>query len=96
MYPEKHLQAPIQELIDAFSRLGIEVQFGDLSQDDINAKGGLARVREKKVIIIHSGLSERERAELLINELKSMDLNDIFLSPRLRQALGLPYAEDDE
>ena len=78
----------IEELVEVFARLGIEVQFGDLSHEDVRGKGGLARIHDKKIIILDSGLYDDEKIDLLITELKKFELSDIYISPRLRKILA--------
>ena len=75
------------ELIETFERLGISVEFANLSFDDIQGKGGLCRVRDREKIILDRRLTVEDMNELLASELAKMDVEDIYLSPVVREAV---------
>lgn len=70
-------------LIDTAGRLGIE-----LIEDKINRKGGVCRVDGRIVVIYDIHTPWASRAELILEALGLMKLDNVYLSPKIRQLLG--------
>ena len=89
--PERDLLL-LRGLIEVFERLGISVEFANLSFDDVRGKGGLCRFRDRRLIILDRQLSTREMNELLAALLAKMDVESLFLPPLVREAIkGMAY-----
>ncbi len=71
------------------AKLGIEVRYEDLiSRDDIgSSRGGLCRVHDLKIIIIHDQLGPEDRCDVLAGALAALDLSEIYLPPAIRVAI---------
>jgi len=84
--PERDITL-LQGLIEAFERLGITVEFANLSVGEIQGKGGMGRVRDRKLVILDRNLPTREMNEILAAELAEMDIENLFLPPIVREAV---------
>lgn len=83
---EKELRL-LAGLIEAFDKIGITVQFAKLTFEDVRGKGGMARVHDRKILILDKDLSTREMTELLASELANMNIENLFLPPMVREAV---------
>jgi hypothetical protein len=70
----------IAELFGLADRLGIKV-----IEDKLLKKGGYCRVFELKYLILDKRISIEDKIELLISALKRHNLNDIYLTPKVRE-----------
>jgi hypothetical protein len=72
--------------------LGIKVSYERIKKNTPRQpKGGLCRVHEEKRIIVHKLLSDSEKVQVLIEALRGFDLEQVYISPEVRQALeGVP------
>lgn len=70
----------IAELFGLAEKLGIKV-----IEDKLLKKGGYCRVFELKYLIVDKRLSLDDKIELLISTLKRHNLDDIYLTPKIRE-----------
>ncbi len=59
----------------------------NLTYDDVPQKGGLALVKGEKRFIINQFLSTQEKIDVISENLRKMDLGDIFLLPIVRNVI---------
>ena len=73
----------------AAAKLGIEVRYEDLTpKDDASfSRGGLCRLRDFKIILIHDQLGPEDRCDVLAGALAMLDLSEIYLPPAIRAAI---------
>jgi hypothetical protein len=71
-------------LEDALGRLGYSVKYDRLE----DGTGGHYRLREKREVVIDTGLTEEEKIWILIDTLKEMDTSSLYLPPNVRALLG--------
>lgn len=50
-------------------------------------RGGLCRIGSSWQIIVNADLAEDEKAEVLAESLAELDLDDVYIAPRLRKRL---------
>lgn len=79
---EKEFEEIIQELRSVASQLGAAVRFekGDF-------KGGYCLLKENKVIVINKNANLQRKAMILSAALKELGVDDIYLSPKLRELI---------
>jgi len=70
----------IAELIRITLRLGIKI-----IEDRLLIKGGYCRVFTDKYLIIDRDISPNDKIELFISALKKNNLNNIYLTPKIRE-----------
>jgi len=80
--------ALVEELAGAAERAGMQVRRERLLREvGYRARGGACRFREKDLVIIDSAQSPAEQLEVLIEALRTRDLEAIYLSPAARRLL---------
>ena len=70
----------LEELEDIACRVGVDVRY-----DRLEGKGGECIVKGKPYVIINEGLPDEEKISILVSALKKLDLEGIFLKPRIRE-----------
>ena len=77
----------LQQLEGLAVRLGVEVRYENLADDELTFHSGGCRVLDRTLIIIDKNRPLPERARLLARELSRYDLEDFYLLPRVREFL---------
>jgi len=79
---EKEFEDIIQELKDLAAQLGATVRFekGDF-------KGGYCLLKDSKVIVINKLANTQRKAMILCTALKELGIDQIYLTPRLREII---------
>jgi hypothetical protein len=85
---EKEFEEFIQELKVLAVQLGAEVRFekGDF-------KGGYCILKESKVIVINKMANLQRKAIILSMALKELGIDEIYLTPKLRELINEMTAE---
>jgi hypothetical protein len=76
-------EAILQELETLAQKMSIQVVY-----DKFYGTGGLCTVNRQKRIIINKDLPIDKKNELLLHELSQFNLDDVYLSPLVRQLLN--------
>lgn len=85
---ESRLLRLVEELADAAGRVGLEVRRERIMREvGYRARGGACRLREKDLVIIDREQPAAEQLEVLIDALKSHDLESLYLSPAARRVM---------
>jgi hypothetical protein len=79
---EKEFEEFIQDLKVLAVQLGAEVRFekGDF-------KGGYCLLKESKIIVINKMANLQRKAMILSMALKELGIDEVFLTPRLRELI---------
>ena len=80
---EKEFEEFIQELKALAVQLGAEVRF-----EKGNFKGGYCILKESKVIVINKMANLQRKAMILSIALKELGIDEVFLTPRLRELIN--------
>jgi hypothetical protein len=80
---EKEFEIFIQELKALAVQLGAEVRF-----EKGNFKGGYCILKESKVIVINKMANLQRKAMILSMALKELGIDEVFLTPRLRELIS--------
>jgi len=81
---EEILLGQLEELAE---KLGVAVRRENISMEESSSTGGLCRVRDKYVIIVHSRAAAKDKIQVMIEALRHFDLEDIYLKPAIRKIL---------
>lgn len=81
--------ALLQHLEDIASRIGIEVRYDTLSDEEISIRSGGCKLLGRNLILIDSRHPTEERARILARELSKFDLEDLYILPRVREFIFL-------
>jgi hypothetical protein len=78
----------VEELAQAAERVGLQVRRVRLLREvGYRARGGACRLREKDLLIIDSAQPPAEQLEVLLEALRTRDLETMYLSPAARRLL---------
>ena len=78
----------VEELAAAAERVGLQVRRERLLREvGYRARGGACRLREKDLVIIDSAQPPAEQLEVLLDALRTRDLETLYLSPAARRLL---------
>ncbi len=77
----------LQSLVELAERLSVRVIFKNLKDDEFVIKSGMCSVKGDTLIIIDSRVSLEEKIKTLCQELKKFNLDNIFISPAMRDTL---------
>jgi len=82
------LASMVEELTQAAERVGLQVRRERLLREvGYRARGGACRLREKDLLIIDSAQSPADQLEVLLEALRTRDLETLYLSPAARRLL---------
>jgi len=82
------LSGALEELESVCEKLGIKVVPAELSGEGMSS-GGLCKVRGEWRVIMDKRAPASERVSVLARALGSFDLEDIFVSPKVRELVAL-------
>jgi hypothetical protein len=77
----------LQSLIELAEKLSVKVIFKNLQDEEFIIRGGMCSVKGETLILIDSRSSFEERIKIFCRELKKFNLDNIFISPLLREIL---------
>ncbi len=77
----------LQSLVDLAEKLSVKVIFKNLKDDEFVIRSGMCSVKGDTLIIIDSRVSLEEKIKTLCRELKKFNLDNIFISPVMRNIL---------
>ncbi len=77
----------LQSLIELAEKLSVRVIFKNLKDDEFVIKSGMCSIKGDTLIIIDSRVSLEEKVKTLCQELKKFNLDNIFISPAIRDIL---------
>lgn len=77
----------LQQLEELAEKLGIAVQYENLSMEESSGRGGMCRIRGKYVLLIHRGASTREKIQIMADALRRFDLGDTYVRPVIRELI---------
>ena len=69
----------LEELLD---KLGVELKY-----EKGGFKGGLCRVEDKEYFYLNKILSFEQKVSIITSQLKKMELEDVYLKPKIREML---------
>jgi hypothetical protein len=85
---ESRLLRLVDELTEAAGRVGLEVRRERIMREvGYRVRGGACRLREQDLVIIDREQPAAEQLEILIEALKSHDLESLYLSPAARRVM---------
>jgi hypothetical protein len=82
-----------QYLEDLIRQLGISLRYENLRQPGYSTQGGLCSIKGKHHLIIEKSNKTPEKIKQLVQCLRGMDLEGIYIKPAVRESLNIPYRE---
>lgn len=74
-------------LEDVAGKLSIKLDYEDLRKGVVATPGGIFMLRGEKRILIHKGLTVRDKVETLLDILSEVDTEEVHLPPDIRERL---------
>ena len=74
--------ALFEELCEVFKKLGMEIRF-----EAGYFAGGICLLLDQKILFINKNYAIEQNIEMLLEQLKTVNLENIYLSPRLRSKI---------
>ncbi|MFQ5585436.1 MAG: hypothetical protein ACE5GF_01200 [Thermodesulfobacteriota bacterium] len=80
-------EALLTTLEETARKLSIQLDYDDLKKGAVDSQGGLFILKGKKRILIHKGLSARERVRVLTELLAPQDIETVHIPVEVREIL---------
>lgn len=78
----------IAALEEVAGMLAVKVSYENIKKNTARQpKGGLCWVHDEPRIIVHKNLTDSEKAQILIEALQGFDLEGLYITPEVRQAI---------
>jgi hypothetical protein len=77
----------LSQLEELAGKLEIKIRHENLNVEDSSSTGGLCRINNEYVLIVHSRLTMKEKIRVMIGALKGFDLSEIYVRPMIRGLL---------
>jgi hypothetical protein len=77
----------LSQLEELAQKLGATVRLENINMEESTSTGGLCRVGEEYIIIVHSRASIKEKIKVLAEAVRHFDLTDIYIKPAIRQLI---------
>ncbi len=84
------LRAALEETL---AHCGIEIERRNLADDEHNIRSGLCEVEGRRVLILDKRLPPKTEAVIMADTLRDENLETIYVSPAVRQYLGMEEEE---
>jgi hypothetical protein len=76
-------------------RVGLEIQYEKLDDDEFRMQSGHYRLGDRRVILVEKRLNTAARIEVLRRELGQVNLDGVFMKPLFRSLLVNEENESD-
>ena len=77
----------LEDLNAVASKLSIEIESGNFTEDDFSIQSGFCRVNGKNLIILDKKLNPESQAEIILQALEHFDLETIYVPSWIRDQL---------
>jgi hypothetical protein len=77
----------LSQLEELAGKLEIKIRHENLNMEDSSSTGGLCRINNEYVLIVHSRLTVKEKIRVMTAALKGFDLSEIYVRPIIRELL---------
>lgn len=77
----------LEHLEEIAGRLGVELRYENLGQSGFNCGGGFCRLNGRSIILLNRRDSRQKKINVLLQSLKKLDLEGIFIPPAVRNAI---------
>lgn len=74
-------------LEDTAEKLSIRLSYENLHRGEINTTGGICQLRGEHRMIIHKGLTVREKIDIITDLLSQVDTDGVHIAPGVREKI---------
>ncbi len=77
----------LEHLEDLAERLGVEIVYQKLGEEDFSVRGGLCKVNGTFKVFIDRSKTAEDQIQILARGLSSFDMEEVYLFPYIREIL---------
>ena len=77
----------LYQLEELAQKLGATVRYENITMEEATSSGGLCRVGEEYMIIVHSRATVEGKIKVMTEALRHFDLTAIYIKPAIRQLI---------
>lgn len=77
--------ARLEDLIAAAEKLSMEIEYSDLSDNDISVQSGYCKVKGQKMIILDKNLPPEMQSAIMLKILGNFNLENIYIASWIRE-----------
>lgn len=85
--------AYLKLLEETAEKLSIKLNYEDLHKGVVNSHGGLFLLKGEKRILVHKGLTIKDKIEVLIDILSGIDTEGVHMPPEVRERIEAAKAK---
>lgn len=74
-------------LEETAEKLSVKLTYENLHVGEVNTTGGICQLKGEQRMIVHKGLSVKEKIEVLTDLLSTLDTEGVHLAPGVRERL---------
>jgi len=86
----------LESLEDLAEKLGVEIVYEKLRDEEISVRGGMCKVQKVYKIFMDPSEPMESRIKILARALSSFNTEDIYLLPFIREILEMAWREEKE
>mgnify|MGYP003315507146 CR=1 FL=1 len=91
----KDIKNKIEDLKRVTEKLAIEIKIANLNDQEFHIQSGYCKFNGKDLILLDKNLSLEEQTEVILQALKSFDLESIYVAPWIRQFIEIESSRND-
>ncbi|MGK7346540.1 MAG: hypothetical protein ACNS63_12115 [Candidatus Nitrospinota bacterium M3_3B_026] len=80
-------EAALRAMEEAARKLGLEVEYKSLGDDEIDVASGACRVKDRRLLIVDSRLPAALRVKAMARVLRNMETETVYLPPLAREIM---------
>ena len=83
-----HVQ--LEDLKSVAAKLSIEIETGNLANEEVSIQSGLCKLKGKNLIILDKKLPPQDQADVILKALENFDLDTVYIPAWIREHLDTP------
>ena len=89
------IKSKIEDLKRVTEKLAIEIKITNLSNQEFHIQSGYCKFNGKDLILLDKNLSLEEQTEVILQALKSFDLESIYVASWIREFIEIESSRND-
>ena len=81
------VKSQLEDLKEITAKLLIEIEYCNLNDTEFRIQSGFCRFNGKQLIILENQIPEWEQVNIILETLSGFDLENVYLSPWIRERL---------
>ncbi|GIS84842.1 MAG: hypothetical protein CM1200mP16_11420 [Nitrospina sp.] len=89
------IKSKIEDLKRVTEKLAIEIKIANLNDQEFHIQSGYCKFNGKDLILLDKNLSLEEQTEVILQALKSFDLESIYVASWIREFIETESSRND-